>query len=786
MGKPKSQQIYLDSSLVHDDAPGYGYLEPDYALVGLAPSPHRPKNRFNEPFGAKSWRMMGMIVELLGGNVYLTNLVKSPQPPRRKIKKKLIDAYLPMLIYELEIVKPKRIVAFGAQVAKALCPGFSSLNEDHGTLFRNFELGMIVVPTFHPSALADDPVRIDMVITDMQRIENLPDPEPPLFETLITRSELLKVMKRVPTNPLFYLDLETTGTAPEDPAVQVTKIGFTWDVEPIVYILELPEDDLDEGMELMRTLKRSIAPLDPVIIGHNLPFDLSMLSKKSEDFWDFPVRDTMSMGYVAGEERLGLKHLNSTYTDRPGSRAYGGYTDNAYAAEDVFATREIHWYFEPKTRNIFARNLYEDLIVPVTGMGLGGVKIDKKQLAKIIPMYQKLVDKSLKKLNDRLEHEINWNSPAQAVEALLSLGVRLTKKTATGRFSLAEPVIKGLAVYSKPIKDYMIFKENLKLLNKMLDWQERTAETSYMYPKFKIFGARTGRTSMSNPNLQSVDREGKPKTVFISRYEGGYFGLMDLNQAELRSAGVLSGDEAFCKMLVEEDPHYNIASMVWRKPVSEITGIQRKKSKAVTFGLLYGGSPKGMAFRSGFDLREVIQVKDSIFGEFPGLKAYIDKQRRSGVLEGKVYTIFGKVRDLTSIIAVAGEQDAARKAINTPIQGSASEVTLWILAQTTIRLRRGGLMTRPLFGIHDSVIFDVYPGEEDALADAIAQAFLSLKNTPLAEYRMFKVVPFSGELALGETWARVESTNEDYNPVMTFEMDSLKGLTNKEVLRERD
>ena len=786
MSKPEGQRIYLDSSLTPDDAPGYGYLNPDYALVGLAPSPHRPKTRFNEPFGAKSWRMMGMIVELLGGNVYLTNLVKSPQPPRRKIKKKIIDEFLPVLIHELQIVNPNRVVVFGAQVAKALCPAFSSLNEDHGTLFYNPILEMIIVPTFHPSALADDPVRIDMVITDMQRIENLPDPEPPPFQTLYTREDLMKVMLKIPTHPLFYLDLETTGTAPEDPNVQITKIGFTWDAEPEVYILELPEDDREESIELMKILKRYLEPLEPVVIGHNLPFDLSMLAAKSQDFWDFPVRDTMAMGYVAGEERLGLKHLNSTYTDRPGSRAYGGYADNAYAAEDVFATREIHWHFEPMTRNIFARNLYEDQIVPVSGMAIGGVNIDRKQLSKIVPFYQKLDDGALKRLNARIEGEINWNSPAQAVEAFLSLGVRLSKKTPTGNFSLAEPVIRGLSFHSEPIKDYLDFKGNLSLLSMILDWQERTEHTSYMYPKFKIFGARTGRTSMSNPNLQSVHREGKAKTVFTSRYEGGYWGLMDLNQAELRSAGILSGDEAFCLMLVKEDPHVNIASMVYKIPVAQITGIQRKKSKAVTFGLLYGGAPKGMASRSGFDLKEVIQVKAAMFEEFPGLEKYIKEQRRTGVLNGKVHTIFGKVRDLTSIIAVAGENDAARKAINTPIQGSASEVTLWILAQTTILLRAERLITRPLFGIHDSILFDIYPGEEDQLAEMIAQAFISLKKTPLAEYRMFEVVPFSGNLTLGENWARVESTNEDYAPIMDYEMDSLRGLINKEVLRERD
>lgn len=774
--------FYLDFSANPDDAPGWGYLDPDFALVGMAPSPTRPAHRFNEPFGAKSWTTMQRIINNLGGKVYLTNLVKYPLPVRKKIPKKIIRAVTPSLIEELKFVNPKRVIAFGAQVAEVLCPGFESMTEDHGTLFWNPELNAVVVPTFHPSAVARDPSRSSFMVRDLQRAYELPDPVPPVYEVVETAKQLNAIVKWMPDSPMVFLDIETEGTVLEDEGIRITMISWTWEFQPKVYIIQPDLDDPDRYLKKIWALRKILDDHHAIIVGHNLPFDLAMLSYKSGEFWNFPVRDTMSMAFVLGEEFMSLKHLTSKHTQRSGSRAFGGYEDLSYAAEDVYSTRELYFILEPKCRDIFALKLYEQLIIPIVGMTVGGTYVDPELIDGVIPEYRKIVDREERRLQVIAGRPVNWNSTQQVSALFLELGIPLTEMTDAGAYSVKESVLKSLALKYDIAQSLLDFRENQTFLEFLEDWKERARVSSFLHPKMKIYGTTTARTSCVDPNLQNVPRVGKLKTVFISRHEYGRFGIIDLSQAELRAVGLLSGDEDFCRMLLASDPHLSIASVVWRLPQEEITGLQRKKSKAVTFGLLYGGSVRGMAFRSGFDEREVEMVKTSLFEQFPGLKRYITHTQNAAISSGFVQTAFGKVRDLRPLIEMYGERDAKRKAVNTPIQGTASEVMLWIISRATRLMRQNGLITRPLVGIHDSMLLDVYPKEEDAVAEILGQAFLSLSETPLAKYRMFDVVPFAGDFMIGESWASVESTNEHYHPLAKFSLDSHKGYFEKTIL----
>lgn len=77
--------------------------------------------------------------------------------------------------------------------------------------------------------------------------------------------------------------------------------------------------------------------------------------------------------------------------------------------------------------------------------------------------------------------------------------------------------------------------------------------------------------------------------------------------------------------------------------------------------------------------------------------------------------------------------------------------------------------SRPIFGVHDSLLLDVAPGEEEAVGDFVQEGFRSLWETPIAtELPDWKKLPLTGEFLLGPTWASVESTNAAYNP--TFQL----------------
>jgi DNA polymerase-1 len=484
----------------------------------------------------------------------------------------------------------------------------------------------------------------------------------------------------------------------------------------------------------------------------------------SSDF-DIITKDTMLMAHVAGEVAKSLKHLSTMYTDRPGSRAFGGPEDPGYLAEDLLATEDIYHIFDDKVGNLLITKLLNELAGYTTRMRYDGVWIDVPMLNDLEPKIKNNVLELEQELNQLAGEEINWNSPTQIVDFLLDQGVKLTEKTPTGNYTVKESVMIKLA------EDYPIAQKILDLREVTKEhqfyesYQEYVSpEHPYLHPKLKLAGTRTGRLSCADPNLQQVKRTGPIKLIFKSRFEGGKYGLVDLSQAELRIAALLADDEKFARALLADDVHREVASMVYNKPASKITKGERKASKAITFGLLYGGSPKGLAARSGLSVTDVKKVVKNLFDNFPGLEKFIEETKSKAIQQKYVETPFGRIRDLSNVLLAQGEWSAARQAVNTPIQSAASDIGLVIMYYLNKMIYYYKMKSRVIFGVHDSVILDIHPDEVETIIQYTQEAFQILQKTPLAKYRLFKILPIIGELVIGPSWAEVEGTNENFNP----------------------
>jgi DNA polymerase-1 len=775
--------------------PGWGPIPAQYAFVGIAPSPNRPIKRINQPFGAKSWDVIRSIEAKVPGQIYYTNLVKEPVEPSTDPTKDQVRHYLPALVEELRFVKPKRVLALGAATANALCPGFKSMREDHGSLFFNADLGVTVMPTYHFSAIGRDPSLKPFWINDMQRFFTLKDPVPPDFLV----SEHFPAEK-IPSRSKVFLDIETTGLSYiTDEIISVgMMVRNPEGIQSKVFIVLKPL--ASDIKQLLTTIKRR----ECTVIGHNLSFDLTFLSEKGHLHWDVPTEDTMLMAAVWGEEVLSLKHLTTLHTSRPGSRSMGGITDHGYLAEDVLSTAEIYDYFDHllgPTR--YARTLVNDLVPVITGMRRRGMYVDRGKLAEISAYYENqastieatlrssarhLRQKVKGSQSDGLEYLdddelINWRSVAQVTELFHEVGIKLTEKTKKGAYSLNEAVLVELATnhdLARKLLDYRLAEKMLSFVRGYLDMTYDVHP--YIHPRLKLDGTRTGRLSCVEPNIQQVPRVGPLKLLFRSRWEGGKIGLIDLSQAELRVAGIICGDLTFAKMLVEGDAHRNVASMIFHKPKDEVTQHERKRAKIIVFGLLYGGGAKGLAMRLKPEFPDITEddvkiVIDNIFEAFPGLKRWIKKVKDQSVRDLYIESPFGRRRDLRSIFEFEGESGVKRKGINTPIQGTASDIALVILRGTARRLRDAGLRSRPIMAIHDSNVLEIYPGEEEAVAQAVRDAFTEINDTPLSKLKLFEMLPLEGELIIGETWAHCESTNESYDPLAKYSCSSTGEVT---------
>ena len=797
-------------------SPGDTY---DMAVVMSAPTPRRGTTRGNIPIGKMSDQFLraehGKYFDhqqTQALKVYWTYLVKTPVKFKKKPPISKIRAGTPALIQELRLVlqdttqpsmlkslvecpychatnelgnatcsqcgaplggiKPyigsdvrgrPRVLVQGNDVAKALCPGFKTISDDHGAFFFNEELGAYVIPTFDFWSMRYDPVKEELIARDLERFWTLPDPQKPDYEI---------VGDFVPTSYLdpIVLDIETTGL--DSYTDEITMIGYKnlWYDEP-VKIVENPTkhqiENFLHNIDLNRTL----------VVAHNGQFDINFTTHFSHGQVPRLIHDTMLMAFVGGEQPLNLKHLTTMHTDRPGPRAFGGTTDHAYLAEDVLSTEALYEVLAEKYGFTPALNLLHEILPRMIEMRQFGVYIDPKKYNQLLPEFKARADMAMAVLNRTAKKYgfetdedspdcINYNSPPQVVDLLLKAGVPLRERTSSGNFSASEPVLQSLQGYGV-IDDLLDYRFYIKQLAFLESYEEFLKHDGFLHPRMMLHGTETGRLSCRDPNLQQVPRVGSIKEMFVSRWGTGYIGLIDLAQAELRVTALLADDDMFAEALLAEDVHRKIASMVFGKPEEEITSAERKASKAITFGLLYGGSDKGLATRAGLPVQQVTFVRQSFLSTFSGVNRYLETTKNDAIRTGWVESPLGRRRNIRHVYLREGEHGAGRKATNTPIQGTASDIMLFINNEVT-RMLEAEFQSRPIFGVHDSTVLDIHPKEVDVVGRAVQQAFINLDSTPLADFPLFNKLPVIGELILGKSWAHTESTNEAYKPEETL------------------
>ena len=753
------------------DLPGYGSENAIWAIVGPEPS---EKRKDLHPFGDRSLEMITRVARQLDqDDLYFTNLAnRVPEKKTSKMRVADVRHYYPSLVAELKAIGPRRILAVGVDVAKALIPDFQDMREDHGAVFPGDHLGFDceIIPTFMFQTAAQNPEMLPILQNDLKRFFTQWDfDEIPEFTCITRINQLPKLSGQV------VVDIETSGL---DLNCSIHYIGIS-DENGNYWILESPQNKPgdEENAENIKPIKWEVIKglgtkfvEDGIeMICHNTAFELFQFVghdpfKDTSDWQYVPTIDTMLLAHNEGTQwNLRLKHLTSYLTNLPGSHAGGGVYDREYLALDLISTWRIYKTFEQELYT-YSGQLMADMSGIYGCIRARGVPINQKLLNQLYEETQEEVNQSEKRLADTFGNGVNWGSPTQVVDALKNYGIKLTTKTKAGKLSVAEAVLEELAESYPEVRMLLEYRTKQKLLSGFIAPYVE-ANSAYMYPSIMLHGAETGRTSCRNPNLQQIPRTGMFKTIFTSRWDNGHFFLVDLDQAELRVAAILSGDTKFAEALLAEDAHRAIAAIVFNKPPEEIDATERKASKAITFGTLYGGTARGLAARAGIPVERAEHVQRELFGQFPGLKKWAD-----GIHEWCRFTRdpliwttpFGRKRDLTKIRRFEDADGVYRKAINTDPQSLASDTMLSISRSFHFYCLENDLKSRLMFNVHDSAAGEVYPGEEEAVIAGWQHAFATLR-TPLDDYPLAHILPHSGEILIGESWAACESTSDYYN-----------------------
>ena len=428
-----------------------------------------------------------------------------------------------------------------------------------------------------------------------------------------------------------------------------------------------------------------------------------------------------------------------------------------YAAEDAEVTLRLHALLsarleaEPSLQQLY-RELEVPLVPVLSRIERNGALVCREQLAaQSAELGQRMLALEAK-AHELAGGPFNLGSPKQLGEILFNkLELPVLKKTPKGAPSTAEEVLAELAL-DYPLPAVLMEYRSLSKLKStytdklpgMID-----AKTGRVHTSYHQAVTATGRLSSSDPNLQNIPirtEEGRRiRQAFIAA-PGCKIVAADYSQIELRIMAHLSQDPGLLAAFAEGlDVHSATAAEVFSVDIEQVSVDQRRKAKAINFGLIYGMSAFGLAKQLGIGRHEAQEYIDVYFARYPGVADYMARTRALAHETGYVETLKGRRLYLPEINARnrQRQQAAERTAINAPMQGTAADLIKLAMLAVDAWIDSSGVDARLMMQVHDELVFEV---ADDAVAS------LSEKVAALMSDIGWLDVPLVVEVGTGDNW----------------------------------
>ncbi|HAZ7573630.1 DNA polymerase I [Legionella sp. PATHC032] len=556
------------------------------------------------------------------------------------------------------------------------------------------------------------------------------------YEIITTHQQLNHWLNKLEQSKQFCIDTETTNL--DVMQAELVGISLAVEEEKASYI---PLAHTDGSTQLVR--EEVLTALKPILenpaigkIGQNIKYDYSVLKNYGITLKGITY-DTMLESYVlnsgAGRhdmDSLALKYLGYktiSYEDVAGKGAKQLRFDQipvekagVYAAEDADITLRLHNKLYPMLDEPL-RNVLHDIEMPLltvlADMEMHGVLID--------PVILKQHGSRLKEQMKSLENEavqlagkaFNLNSPKQLQEILFDeQKLPVVAKTPTGQPSTAESVLQELAFDYRLPAVILEYRSLSKLVSTYIDALPKriNPKTHRVHTSYNQAVAATGRLSSSDPNLQNIpirSEEGRLiRTAFIAP-EGSLIMAADYSQIELRIMAHLSQDDNLLRAFANGwDIHAATASEIFQTNLDAVTKEQRRRAKAVNFGLIYGMSAFGLAKQIGVERQDAQHYIDTYFRRYPKVLEYMERTRQQAHQLGYVETLFGRRLYLPEINSrnLMRQKAAERTAINGPMQGTAADIIKkTMLAISNWEHSQKNPSAKMIMQVHDELVFEV-------------------------------------------------------------------------------
>lgn len=556
-----------------------------------------------------------------------------------------------------------------------------------------------------------------------------------------------------------------------------------WDQKPLQGLSEYCILDCDSTFKLMLTF-------EPLLIKHNfyaLFRNMLMMGTRvlgDSEFAGFPV----NRPYL--EELIVIYELSIEKSQK-------------FLESNKHIKKFNKWLLQSRVDKLIAKVESEIEELKLEANNATDIKVKNRKLKSIVTREDKIDRLMVYEFTNQKEAEmlepVNFQSSNQLIDLLFNskkgfnfdiVSYTIDKKTKreTDRPSTAEDVLLVLKEIDKTgfIDQLLKHRGLTKLFSTYVRGiYEKLSHDNIIHASFLLHGTVTGRLSSRGPNLQNIPRDTTAsdiKPMFIPP-PGMVLMQLDYSQAELRVMAAQAGETNMIHWFkIGRDIHLAVACDVnnwdynWAKDIMDNNHddpqyieikVQRKKAKTINFGIIYGQTAKKLAIGLGGTIREAELYLKDYNERFPKIAKFIKKQHKFVKNHGFVRNLFGRKRRLPNIDHPdwGKSAEAQRQSVNAPIQGAASDYTLFSSILIWEKIRKAELPTSIIqaYTVHDSLGYFIYPEDLHKVIPIMDEV---CKNPETKEWFGFQIddVTMAVDFEVStENWGKLDDYNAKTN-----------------------
>lgn len=750
-------------------------------VIVVGDAPGRNEEKLGQPFVGQSGQLLRtMLFESGAGftDVYLTNVVKCRLDGGVKFSKQMVNCCKRLLDEELTLAKNKKlIIACGDMAASGL--GINcSITEDRGKFFDT-SYGKVMLTSHPVYMLRAGEVEyhgkslLEFMVDDIKRAKIFVETGR-WFKDIKDKIKVIRTVEDIQAMQAAFqnftgkvgLDFETNMLDMYHKEFKVVSLSLSKGVEEAWWInlRSLDKEIIEKALKAAKDIY-----WQGNVVMHGSEFDLQVANYLG---WGLKeVDDTLHVLYLLeGGNRVGgkkLKRLALDYTD------YGDYgvdigninslSDEElmqYNCADALVTVELFDKFWARmTDNL--KYAYKTVLTPARVLlitaSVNGMKIDVPYAIELSKELKTRIEDYKNRANIEVGYEINLGSPKQILNFLKSKGLNIS--------STGEEVLE-LYKSDSFVQLILDYRRAKKLLSTYVEPYivDHTKEGNLVHGKFSLVTAATGRVAGTDPNLMNIPvKNGNMiEKMFISRFENGYILKADYSQQELRIAAVYGKDKKMEEFFKSgKDMHRMTAVEIYGTPEAwfessdknELKKAEeaRQVAKGFNFGVIYGRGSVSIARELDIEIEDAEQFRAKYFNLFSGLAQWLEDTRKFALQNGFVQSMFGRIRYLDVNNPDQGLRgEALRQAVNTPVQGAASDVALLGGKLILDEIQKRGLKTKFINFVHDALLYDIPVDELEQVIGIIKEKAVAVSLPIKTE------VPLGIDIQWGKSWGELE------------------------------